>query len=155
MDGRTHSDGTPLATAGLMVRARHFLSLGILLTVAATALGSSAAPKKPKKKPAETAAPAPKDPPKDNLEPFNRDAAVSVLTSVDLAKCKTPNAARGEGHIAVRFAPSGSALDASVDKGPMMNTPAAKCIATQFKKQAKVPAFAGDAVLVGKLFKFE
>ncbi len=148
--------GTWLANSPRMVRARALLSLGILLAIVATAFGSSAAPKKPKKKkPADTTAPAPKDPPAENLEPFNRDAAVGALTSVDLGKCKTPNAARGEGHIAVRFAPNGAALEASVDKGPMLNTPAAKCIAKEFKKQAKVPAFSGDAVLVGKLFKFE
>lgn len=133
---------------------RLFMSLGIILAIAATAFGSSAGPKKPKKKPKDTAASAPVDPPKD-AEPFNRDAAVSVLTSVDLGKCKTPNAARGEGHIAVRFSPNGAAVEASVDKGPMIGTPAAKCIANQFKKQAKVPAFTGDPVLVGKLFKFE
>ncbi|MBS2013540.1 MAG: hypothetical protein JST00_11665 [Deltaproteobacteria bacterium] len=142
-----------------MARARLLLSLGVLLAVAATSLGSEAAPKKSKKKKADAAAVAKekdptKDPPKE-AEPFNRDAAVSVLTSVDLGKCKTPNAARGEGHVAVRFSPSGAAVEASVDKGPMMGTPAAKCIAKEFKKQAKVPAFAGDAVLVGKLFKFE
>ncbi len=137
-----------------MARARLLLSAGLLLSIAVTAFGSSAAPKKPKKKPATTTAPAP-EPPKEDLQPFDRNAAVSVLQSVDLGKCKTPNAARGEGHIAVRFAPTGSALEASVDKGPMLNTPAAKCIAKEFKKQAKVPAFSGDAVLVGKLFKFE
>lgn len=130
------------------------MSLGIILAIVATAFGSSAAPKKSKKKPKVAAPSAPVDPPKD-AEPFNRDAAVNVLTSVDLGKCKTPNAARGEGHIAVRFSPNGAAVEASVDKGPMIGTPAAKCIANQFKKQAKVPAFAGDPVLVGKLFKFE
>ena len=55
----------------------------------------------------------------------------------------------------MRFAPNGAAVEASVDKGPMIGTPAAKCIAKEFKKQARVPAFSGDAVLVGKLFKFE
>lgn len=137
-----------------MARMRLFLSLGIILAIASTALGSSAAPKKKKKPKDPSSAPAPADPPKD-AEPFNRDAAVNVLTSVDLAKCKTPNAARGEGHVAVRFSTNGAAVEASVDKGPMMGTPAAKCIAKEFKKQAKVPAFSGEPVLVGKLFKFE
>jgi hypothetical protein len=139
-----------------MLRARVLLSFGVVLGLLASAAGSSAAPKRPKKKPTTATAPAPKDTaPKDDAAPFDKTAAVGVLTAVDLSKCKTPNAARGEGHIAVRFAPNGNATEATVDRGPMLGTPAAKCIATQFKKQAKVPAFSGEAVLVGKLFKFE
>lgn len=36
----------------------------------------------------------------------------------------------------------------------MMGTPVAKCIASQFNK-AKVPAFKGDPIQVGKSFRFE
>jgi hypothetical protein len=36
----------------------------------------------------------------------------------------------------------------------MAGTPTAKCIAKEFKK-TKVPAFKGDVVQVGKLFRFE
>ena len=64
------------------------------------------------------------------------------------------NAARGEGHIMVKFTPAGSATEAFVDKGPLKGTPVAKCIAKEFKK-ARVPAFAGDGVQVGKSFRFE
>lgn len=85
---------------------------------------------------------------------FDRSAASSALSSVDLAKCKSPKAARGEGHVLVRFAPSGSASEAVVDKGPMVGTPVAKCIAGQYKK-AKVPAFKGQPVQVGKTFHFD
>lgn len=138
-----------------MLRGRLLLSFAVLVAVVTAAAGSNAEPKRGKKKPAATAPAKPAPPPKEDAPPFDRDAAVNALTSVDLAKCKTPNAARGEGHVAVRFAPSGAVVEASVDRGPMLGTPAAKCIGAQFKKQAKVPAFSGDAVLVGKLFKFD
>ena len=41
-----------------------------------------------------------------------------------------------------------------VDRGPMAGTPTAKCIAKEFKKTT-VPAFKGEQVQVGKVFKFE
>ncbi len=85
---------------------------------------------------------------------FDRQAAASVLSSVDLAKCKSTNAPRGEGHILVKFTPAGAAIEAVVDKGPLVGTPVAKCIVKEFKK-AKVPAFKGDVVQVGKSFRFE
>jgi len=130
-----------------MPSSRALLSIGLVLAAMATSFGSAAAPKK-KPKPA----PAPKD--DAAAAPFDRQAAASVLAGVDLGKCKTTNAPRGEGHVMVRFAPGGSATEATVDRGPMAGTPTAKCIATQFKK-AKVPAFTGDAVQVGKSFRFE
>ena len=40
-----------------------------------------------------------------------------------------------------------------IDKGPWVGTPVAKCMTKEFKK-AKVPAFKGDAVTVGKTFTF-
>lgn len=85
---------------------------------------------------------------------FDKEAASSALTQIDLAKCKTTNTARGEGHITVRFAPTGTATDASVDKGPWVGSPVAKCIASQFKK-AKIPPFKGEVVQVGKSFRLE
>src|SRR5690348_2829782 len=94
----------------------------------------------------------PKVPPKDPkpvpvvaTEEFDKAAATTALSSVDLGKCKSTNAPRGEGHITVKFAPAGEAMEAFVDKGPMVGTPVAKCIAKEFKK-TKVPAFKGDIV---------
>jgi len=136
------------------------LSCGVVLALVATALSSSAQPKKAKKKkPAAAAAAAAaaakeKEAPKEEAAPFDRSAAASILASVDLAKCKTPAATRGEGHVAMTFAPNGSAVDVTVDRGPMAGTPTAKCIAKEFKK-AKVPAFSGDPVSVGKNFQFD
>jgi hypothetical protein len=141
------SDGIWLATAMVMMRSKALL-MSALLLAAVTASGTSdAGPKKPKPKP--TPAPAPAD-----EAPFDKQAAVSALSSVDLVKCKTTNAPRGDGHIMVKFQPAGVATEAVVDKGPWVGTPVAKCIAKEFKK-AKVPAFAGDIVQVGKSFRFE
>lgn len=91
---------------------------------------------------------------KDDGPTFDRSAAASALSSVDLAKCKATNAKRGEGHVTVTFAPEGSVSAAVVDKGPMAGTPVAKCIQGQYKK-AKVPAFKGEPVAVGKTFRLD
>lgn len=85
---------------------------------------------------------------------FDRDAASTALSSVDLGKCKTSKAKLGEGHVMVTFTPKGVAAEAVIDRGPMVGTAAQKCIEKIFKK-AKVPAFTGDAVRVGKTFRFE
>ena len=131
-----------------MNRLQAFLTSVSLLAIVTVAGGSSASPNKP------PAPPKPAPPTEEAGTPFDRQAAASALGSVDLAKCKSTNAPRGEGHITVKFTPAGSASDAVVDKGPMLGTPVAKCIAKEFKK-AKVPAFKGDVVQVGKSFRFE
>ena len=128
-----------------MTSLQALLTSAALLAVVTVAGGSDAAPTKPKK-PEPVAA--------EEASPFDRSAAASALSSVDLVKCKSTNAPRGEGHVTVKFTPAGTATEAVVDKGPMAGTPAAKCIAREFKK-AKVPAFKGDMVQVGKSFKFE
>lgn len=125
-----------------------FLTAVSLLAIVTVAGGSSASPGKP------PAPPRPAPPTEEAPTPFDRQAAANALSSVDLAKCKSTNAPRGEGHIIVKFMPGGSASEAVVDKGPMLGTPVAKCIAKEFKK-AKVPAFKGDVVQVGKSFRFE
>lgn len=120
-----------------MSRMPTFLSLAALLATVAITDASSASPSD------------------DSGSGFDRVAATSVLSSVDLAKCKKGNVKRGEGHVMVRFAPGGAATEATVDRGPMLGTPAARCIAKEFKKQAKVPAFKGSPVQVGKIFQFD
>jgi hypothetical protein len=130
-----------------MTCSKALLTSALLLAAVTTAGGAGAAPKKPK---------PPKDPKPAVTEeiPFDKQAASSALGSVDLVKCKSTNAPRGEGHIMVKFTPAGTAAEAIVDKGPLVGTPVAKCIAKEFKK-AKVPAFKGDVVQVGKSFRFE
>jgi hypothetical protein len=131
---------------------RVFLALGVLALGAS--LTTAADAKKPKK-PAPAPAPAPVAEESSTAEStFDRQAAISALSAVDLAKCKATNAARGEGHVVITFAPAGTASNAVVDKGPWLGTPVAKCIAKAFTK-AKIPAFKGDAVTVGKSFRFE
>jgi hypothetical protein len=113
------------------------------------ATSAEAAPKKRKKNPAP-------EPPKteEASAEFDRQAAVSAITEINLQKCRATNAAKGEGHVTITFTPAGVAENALVDKGPWVGTPVAKCMAKEFKK-AKVPAFKGDAVTVGKSFHFE
>lgn len=84
---------------------------------------------------------------------FDKGAAGKAIDEVDLSKCKATNAAKGEGHVMITFAPAGEASEAKIDKGPWVGTPVAKCMTKAFKK-AKVPAFKGDAITVGKSFKF-
>ena len=85
---------------------------------------------------------------------FDRDAASAGLSGVDLRKCRTTSAPRGEGHVRVTFTPAGTASQALIDRGPMLGTPAQKCLERAFKK-TKVPAFTGTDVQVGKIFKFD
>jgi hypothetical protein len=131
-----------------MTRAKALLTSAVVLAVVALAGASDARPKKPKPK-------DPKPVATEEAAPFDRAVAASVLSAIDLAKCKSTNAARGEGHVMVKFTPAGTATEAVVDKGPWLGTPVAKCIAKEFKKQAKVPAFSGEGVQVGKSFRFE
>ncbi len=141
--------GTCLATAMVMTGSKALLTSALLLAVVTIAGSSDAGPKKPKAPPKD-----PKPPTSEEATPFDKQAASSALSSVDLVKCKSTNAVRGEGHIMVKFEPAGTASEAVVDKGPWVGTPVAKCIAKEFKK-AKVPAFKGDVVQVGKSFRFE
>lgn len=144
-------DGTSLASGMHMTRLQALIASAMLLAVVGVAGSSDAAPKKPKR-PAKEPKPAPVQ--VDEAAVFDKNAAASVLSSIDLSKCKSTNAPRGEGHIMVKFLPAGSATEATVDRGPLVGTPVAKCIAKEFKK-AKVPAFQGEVVQVGKSFRFE
>jgi len=142
------SDGTCLAPALVMIRSKALLTSALLLAAVTLAGTSDAGPKKPK-------SPKPPTPPtSEDAAPFDKLAAANVLSNIDLVKCKSTNAPRGDGHIIVKFQPAGTATEAVVDKGPWVGTPVAKCIAKEFKK-AKIPAFAGDVVQVGKSFRFE
>ena len=132
-----------------MRRLTNWISIGVLACVAAVAANAEAAPKKKKKA-------RPAEPPKteETAAEFDRQAAVTAITEINLAKCKATNAPTGDGHVTITFAPGGAAQNAVVDKGPWVGTPVAKCMAKEFKK-AKVPAFKGEAVTVGKTFHFE
>lgn len=132
-------------------RASLVFALGALALAAVSgATPADAAPKKKAKKP-PAAAPAPPPPP---APAFDREAAAQAIGSVDLQKCRATNAEKGEGHVMITFTPAGAASSATIDKGPWVGTPVAKCFAGQFKK-AKIPAFSGEPVTVGKSFRFE
>lgn len=88
-----------------------------------------------------------------SVSDFDKSAATSAINGVDLNKCKATNAPKGDGHVMITFTSSGEASNVSIDKGPWVGTPVAKCMAKQFKT-VKVPAFKGEAVTVGKSFKF-
>ena len=138
-------------------RTRFFFSIGALAAVAfiGSVDSAAAAPKKKpsaKPAPAPAPAPAPKDPPSGAS--FDKDAASSAISSVDLTKCRATNAEKGDGHVMLTFAPAGTVSKAIVDKGPWVGTPVAKCLASQFKKTT-IPAFGGEPVTVGKSFKFD
>lgn len=132
-----------------MLRASLLRTLGIAFVACAAGVGvagsADAAPKKARTK---------KPQPKEEAPPFDRDAALAAFAEVDLQKCRVTNAPTGEGHVTVTFQPGGKATGAIVDRGPWLGTPVAKCIASQYKK-ARVPAFKGGTVNVGKTFRLD
>src|SRR5437763_743528 len=134
-----------------MSRLPTWVALGALACVTSLSLFADAAPKKSKKP--TTAEAAKKTEEKKAEEPstdFDKQAAITAIGEVRLQKCKATNAVKGEGHVMITFAPTGGAQAATIDKGPWVGTPVAKCMAKEFKK-AKVPAFKGEAITVGKM----
>jgi predicted Zn finger-like uncharacterized protein len=83
--------------------------------------------------------------------PFDRGAAAAALGSINVASCKKPDGPTGTGHVTVTFAPNGSVTSAVVDSAPFAGTPVGGCIAGKFRG-ARVPAFSGGNVTVGKSF---
>ncbi len=85
---------------------------------------------------------------------FDRDATAEAMKAVDVTKCKRKKGPTGDGHVAVTFAATGAATDAVVDRPPYAGTKVGGCVAKAFKK-AKIPAFKGDPVVVGKNFHID
>jgi predicted Zn finger-like uncharacterized protein len=83
--------------------------------------------------------------------PFDRGAAAGALGAVNVASCKRPDGPTGPGHVAVTFAPDGSVATAQVDQPPFAGTAVGGCVAGKFRG-ARVPAFSGGSVKVGKSF---
>jgi len=98
----------------------------------------------------QTAAPAAAPAPASGA-PFDRGAAAASLGSINVASCKKPDGPTGSGHVNVTFEPSGAVSSAVVDGGPFPGTPVGGCIAGKFRG-ARVPAFGGSSVKVGKSF---
>lgn len=83
--------------------------------------------------------------------PFDRGAAQGALGGVNVQSCKKPDGPTGSGHVKITFGPDGSVSSAVVDGGPYPGTPVGGCIAGKFRG-ARVPAFSGGPVSVGKSF---
>lgn len=143
-----HAGHRPCYLVRTMSRSSTWFALGVLTCVAFVST-AEAAPKKKKK--AAGAEPAKTE---QAASSFDRAAAATALGEVSLQKCRATNAERGDGHVTITFEAAGSVQNVVIDKGPWAGTPVGKCMVTQFKK-AKVPAFKGDAVTVGKSFRFE
>lgn len=96
---------------------------------------------------------APPSPPpaSGSTAPFDRGAASASLGSVNVQSCKKPDGPTGTGHVTVTFAPDGSVQSAVVDGGPYPGTAVGGCIAGKYRG-ARVPAFSGAPVRVGKTF---
>ena len=83
--------------------------------------------------------------------PFDRGAAAAALGGVNVQSCKKPDGPTGSGHVMVTFAPDGSVSSAVIDGGPYPGTAVGGCIAGKYRG-ARVPAFGGAPVRVGKSF---
>lgn len=85
--------------------------------------------------------------------PFDRSAAAKTLADAAraISSCGASAGPKGEGHVTVRFAPSGQVEYVNIDP-PFAHTPEGVCIEARFD-QAHVPAFNGQSVTVGKSFR--
>jgi hypothetical protein len=81
---------------------------------------------------------------------FDRGAANNALSRISLAHCGNSGQV-GTGHATVTFSPSGGVQNVVVDDGSFSGTPAGRCVQTAFFN-ARIPAFAGAPVRVGKSF---
>ncbi len=85
--------------------------------------------------------------------PFDRGAAASALGGIagNLSSCKKGDGPTGGGHVKVTFKPSGSVESVDVDTPPFSGTAVGGCVAGKFRS-ARVPAFSGTSMTVGKSF---
>ena len=97
--------------------------------------------------------PAPEDPDKEvALAPrFNKSAAAAALASAaaQASGCRKAGDPSGTARVVVTFAPSGRATSAVVTGKPFQGTATGGCIAVTMRS-ARVPAFSGERVTVGK-----
>ncbi len=91
--------------------------------------------------------------PTGGSSPFDRGQAASALGGIasNLSSCKKGDGPTGSGHVKVTFAPNGSVKSVDVDTPPFSGTSVGGCVAGKFRG-AKVPAFSGGEVTVGKSF---
>jgi hypothetical protein len=85
------------------------------------------------------------------VAPFDRGAAATAVSAVNVSSCKQPSGPTGSGHVKVTFEPSGSVSKVDVDQPPFAGTAVGTCIEGKFRT-AHVPPFAGGSVTIGKAF---
>lgn len=83
--------------------------------------------------------------------PFDRGAAAAALGGVNVSGCARPGGPVGSGHVKVTFEPNGYVTIAEVDSPPFGGTGVGGCIVGKFR-EARIPAFAGGCVTIGKSF---
>ena len=88
-------------------------------------------------------------PPPARAPSFDRAAALRAL-SIDVTSCARPEGPNGAGHAKITFDPNGSASSVVVD-APHGGTAVGACIQRRYRA-AKIPAFDGAAIVVGKSF---
>ncbi len=119
-------------------------SLESAMAASATKAGGAA--------PAAKAAPAPAA----SGAAFDRGAAAAALRTVadGVASCRRPSGPNGDGHVTVTFRNDGAVDHVEVDRPPYQGTPVGACVASKFKL-ARVPAFGGAPITVGKSFSID
>lgn len=93
----------------------------------------------------------PKPAPAAEGTPFDRSAAASALASAaaQASACRKDGDPSGVANVTVTFAPSGRVTAAKLSGPPFAGTATGGCIASTLRR-AKIPAFDGDMVTVGK-----
>lgn len=84
--------------------------------------------------------------------PFDREAAANALAQAAqeaAASCRKPGDPTGTASTTVTFAPSGRVTTALLSGPPFAGTETGSCIAAALRR-ARIPAFAGEKVTVGK-----
>ena len=87
---------------------------------------------------------------------FDRGAAAAELRRVTdgVASCRKSNGPTGDGHVTVTFRTDGTVDHVEVDRPPYQGSPVGACVASKYKL-ARVPAFGGTPITVGKSFSID
>jgi hypothetical protein len=84
--------------------------------------------------------------------PFDRGAAAASLGATNLSRCAKIAGKPESGRVEITFDPKGHPSMVAVIEGADVTSPASKCVAEEYKKQARVPPFGGAPVHVKKSF---
>ena len=84
------------------------------------------------------------DPQSPIVTTFDPKETAASLVAVDLSGCKPPDGKPTEGHVSIRFANNGDALNVKVDDGPLIGTSAVRCVEDRFRRATVPPFVKGD-----------